>query len=182
MWPFKSKYDKLTREDVVEAICKLEKESNTIEDEIIAKQKQIDTLKVRGKAEKSRDVKLLYAKKINALSAEREQFAQRDMYLLYNLRLLNKLKQAIDDNQFFAKTSKMSLGNLLGDQKGLAKFLNKTLNTRVAAENVLTEADETFKQVEEMYDKNESIYGMNTNDDELLAVFEAEEGVEQFGS
>ncbi|MDE5601217.1 MAG: hypothetical protein K2J16_01820, partial [Clostridia bacterium] len=163
MWPFKSKYDKLTREDVVEAICKLEKESNTIEDEIIAKQKQIDTLKARGKAEKSRDVKLLYAKKINALSAEREQFAQRDMYLLYNLRLLNKLKQAIDDNQFFAKTSKMSLGNLLGDQKGLAKFLNKTLNTRVAAENVLTEADETFKQVEEMYDKNESIYGMNSN-------------------
>ena len=73
----------------------------------------------------------------------------------------------------------MSLGNLLGDQKGLAKFLNKTLNTRVAAENVLTEADETFKQVEEMYDKNESIYGMNSNDDELLAVFEAEEGVEQ---
>ncbi|MDE6059936.1 MAG: hypothetical protein K2G31_00460 [Clostridia bacterium] len=179
MWPFKSKYDKLTREDVVEAICKLEKESNTIEDEIIAKQKQIDTLKARGKVEKSRDVKLLYAKKINALTAEREQFAQRDMYLLYNLRLLNKLKQAIDDNQFFAKTSKMSLGNLLGDQKGLAKFLNKTLNTRVAAENVLTEADETFKQVEEMYDKNESIYGMNTNDDELLAMFEVEEGVEQ---
>ncbi len=180
MWPFKSKYDKLTREDVVDAICKLEKESTTIEDEIVAKQKQIEGLKVKGKAEKSREIKLLYAKKINALTAEREQLAQRDMYLLYNLRLLNKLKQSIDDNQFFAKTSKMSLGNLLGDQKGLAKFLNKTLNTRVNAENVLTEADETFKQVEEMYEKNDSIYGVNTNDDELLAVFESEEDMLQF--
>jgi len=74
----------------------------------------------------------------------------------------------------------MSLGNLLGDQKGLAKFLNKTLNTRVNAENVLTEADETFKQVEEMYEKNDSIYGVNTNDDELLAVFESEEDMLQF--
>ncbi len=180
MWPFKSKYDKLTREDVVDAICKLEKESTAIEDEIVAKQKQIEGLKVKGKAEKSREIKLLYAKKINALTAEREQLAQRDMYLLYNLRLLNKLKQSIDDNQFFAKTSKMSLGNLLGDQKGLAKFLNKTLNTRVNAENVLTEADETFKQVEEMYEKNDSIYGVNTNDDELLAVFESEEDMLQF--
>lgn len=180
MWPFKSKYDKLTREDVVDAICKLEKESTTIEEEIVAKQKQVDALKVKGKNEKSREIKLLYAKKINALSAEREQLAQRDMYLLYNLRLLNKLKQSIDDNQFFAKTSKMSLGNLLGDQKGLAKFLNKTLDTRVAAENVLTDADETFQQVEEMYEKNESIYGVNTNDDELLAVFEAEEDMLQF--
>jgi len=180
MWPFKSKYDKLTREDVVDAICKLEKESTAIEDEIVAKQKQIEGLKVKGKAEKSREIKLLYAKKINALTAEREQLAQRDMYLLYKLRLLNKLKQSIDDNQFFAKTSKMSLGNLLGDQKGLAKFLNKTLNTRVNAENVLTEADETFKQVEEMYEKNDSIYGVNTNDDELLAVFESEEDMLQF--
>ena len=101
MWPFKSKYDKLTREDVVDAICKLEKESTTIEDEIVAKQKQIEGFKVKGKAEKSREIKLLYAKKINALTAEREQLAQRDMYLLYNLRLLNKLKQSIDDNQFF---------------------------------------------------------------------------------
>ena len=32
MWPFKSKYDKLTREDAVDAICKLEKEMSTIEE------------------------------------------------------------------------------------------------------------------------------------------------------
>lgn len=175
---FKSKYDKLTREEVVEAICKLEQESQDIEDGLATKQKQIDDLMAKGRVEKSKDVKLFYAKKVNALKAEREQSVQRAMYLMYNVRLLQKLKSAIDDNQFFKNTSKASLGNLLADQKGLAKFLNKTLGTRVAAEDVLTSADETFRSVEEAYEKNESIYGMNSQDDELLAMFETEEQVE----
>ena len=172
---FKSKYDKLTREEVVESICKLEKESQSIEDGLIEKQKQIDDLMVKGKKETNREIKLFYAKKINSLKAEREQSVQRAMYLMYNVQLLNKLKAAIDDNQFFKTSSKISLGNLLADQKGLAKFLNKTLNTRVKAEDVLTSADETFKTVEDAYEKNGTIYGMNKNDDALLAMFETEE-------
>lgn len=178
MWLFKSKFDKLTREEVVDAICKLEQESQSIEAGLSTKQQQIDDLMKKGKAEKSRDVKLFYAKKINALKAEREQSVQRAMYLMYNIQLLQKLKTAIDDNQFFKNTAKVSLGNLLADQKGLAKFLNKTLGTRVAAEDVLTSADETFRAVEDAYEKNEGIYGMSSRDDELLAMFETEEQVE----
>lgn len=178
MWPFKSKYDKLTREDVVKAICQLEQESKDIEDSLISKQKEIDELMLKGKAEKSKDVKILWAKKINQLKADREQSAQRSMYLMYNIRLLHKLKTAIDDKQFFGHTSSVSLGNLLADQKGLAKFLNKTLGTRIKAEDVLTSADETFKAIEDTYEKNDTIYGMNSNDDELLAMFETQEQVD----
>ncbi len=178
MWPFKSKYDKLTREETVDAICKLEKELQNIEDGLVEKQKQIDGLMVKGKQEINKEIKLFYAKRIIALKSEREQSVQRAMYLIYNIQLLNKLKAAIDDNQFFKNSAKVSLGNLLADQKGLAKFLNKTLNTRVRAEDVLTSADETFKSVEEAYEKNESIYGINNNDDALLAMFETEEMVE----
>ena len=178
MWPFKSKYDKLTREDVVDAICKLEKESNSIEEEIMSFQQKVDELVSKGKKETSRDIRLFYAKKINSLKAERAQNVQRAMYLMYNIQLLNKLKRAIDDNQFFAKTSKVSLGNLLGDQKGLAKFLNKALNVRISAEQVLTDADETFKNIEDAYEKNESIYGIQQSDDELLGMFETEEQIE----
>lgn len=174
---FKNKYDKLTREEVVDSICKLEKEGQNIEDELVEKQKQIDDLMIKGRKETDKQLKLYYAKKINALKAEREQDVQRAMYIMYNVQLLNKLKNAIDDNQFFKNTSKISLGNLLGDQKGLAKFLNKALNTRVAAEDVLTSADEMFKNVEEAYDQNKTIYGMNNQDDELLAMFETEETV-----
>lgn len=177
MWPFKSKYDKLTREEVVDSICKLEKESQNIEEGLVEKQKQIDDLMMKGRKETDKQLKLYYAKKINSLKAEREQDIQRAMYLMYNTQLLNKLKNAIDDNQFFKNTSKMSLGNLLGDQKCLAKFLNKTLNTRVAAEDVLTSADEMFRGVEEAYEKNESIYGTSNQDDQLLAMFETEETV-----
>ena len=178
MWPFKSKYDKLTREEVVDSICKLEQESKDIEDGLAATQKQIDDLMEKGKHEKSKDVKIFYAKKINALKAERERNVQRAMYLMYNTQLLQKLKTAIDDNQFFKNSAKTSLGNLLSDQKGLAKFLNKTLNTRVSAEDVLTSADETFRAVEDAYEKNETIYGINSQDDALLAMFETEEQVE----
>ena len=177
MWPFKSKYDKLTREEVVDAICKLEQESKVIEDGLTAKQNQIDELMAKGKAEKSKDVKLFYAKKINSLKADREQSVQRAMYLMYNISLLEKLKTAIDDKQFFKKAPKNSLGNLLADQKGLAKFLNKALETRVAAEDVLTSADETFRAVEDSYEKNDNLYGINAQDDALLAMFETEEQV-----
>lgn len=174
---FRNKYDKLTREEVVDSICKLEKEMQNIENELVEKQKQVDALMVKGKQETNKEIKLFYAKRINALKAEREQSVQRAMYLMYNVQLLNKLKAAIDDNQFFKNSSKVSLGNLLADQKGLARFLNKTLNTRVAAEDVLTTADETFRAVEDAYEKNGSIYGMNEQDDALLAMFETEEAV-----
>lgn len=172
---FKSKYDKLTREDVVNAICALEQQSQEIEEGLVAKKKRIDDLMVKGKTERDKDTKLLYAKKINALKADRQDDTRRDMYLMYNIRLLQKLKTAIDDNQFFKNTANASLGNLLADQVGLAKFLNKTLGTRVEAENVLTAADETFRSIEEAYEVNEDIYGTARNDDELLAMFETEE-------
>lgn len=171
----KSKFDKLTREEVVDAICSLEKESRNIESELIEKKKEIDELMAKGKAETDRESKLYYAKKINMLKSDREQSVQHAMYLLYNIRLANKLKIAIDDNGFFKKSAQMSLGSLLADQKGLAKFLNKTLKTRVAAEDVLTSADEMFQQVEEVYEKNDTIYGINKDDDALLAMFETEE-------
>lgn len=174
---FKSKYDKLTREEVVQSICKLEEESKHIEDELEEKKKQVDVLMEKGRNEKDRQLKLYYAKKINMIKAERERDVKRDMYLMYNIQLLNKLKIAIDDNQFFKKSAKMSLGNLLSDQKGLAKFLNKTLNTKVSAEDVLTSADDTFNNIESAYEENQTIYGMNSNDDALLAMFEKEDTV-----
>lgn len=173
----KNKYDKLTREEVVQAICSLEQDSKEIEEGLETKQKQIDELMEKGKRESSRELKLFYAKKINMLKADRQQSVQRAMYLMYNIRLLEKLKAAIDDNQFFKKTSKASLGDLLSDQKGLAAFLNKALGTRIAAEDVLTSADETFRAVEDAYEQNESIYGINEQDDALLAMFETEETV-----
>ena len=173
----KKKYEKLTRSEVVQAICTLEDQAKALENGLDDKQQQIDELMVKGREETNREVKLFYAKKINALKSEREQDVRRAMYLMYNVQMLQKLKMAIDDDRFFKNTGKVSLNNLLADQKGLACFLNKTLGTRVAAEDVLTSADETFRAVEEAYEPNATIYGMSKQDDELLAMFETEETV-----
>lgn len=177
MWPFKSKYDKLKREDVTDAICKLEQEQERIDHEIEGSKKQIATLMEKGKKETDKQIKLYYAKKINTIKANRERDIKRITYLMYNIQLLERLKTAIDDNQFFKTSSKISLNNLLADQKGLAVFLNKTLQTKISAEDVLTSADETFNDIESSYEENETIYGVSKNDDELLAMFETEEQV-----
>lgn len=177
MWPFKSKYDKLKREDVTDAILKLEQEQDRIDNDIESSKKQIAALMEKGKKETDKQIKLYYAKKINTIKANRERDIKRITYLMYNIQLLERLKTAIDDNQFFKTASKISLNNLLADQKGLAVFLNKTLQTKISAEDVLTSADETFNNIESSYVENETIYGVNKNDDELLAMFETEEQV-----
>lgn len=172
MWPFKNRFKKLKREEVAQAIYELEKQEQGIEDGILEYQEEIDFLLAKGKKEKSDDLKLLYAKKINHLKEEIKNNISKGSYLLYNIKLLNKVKDAIDDKTFFIGTSKISLNSLLKDQTNLAKFLNKALNTKIAAEEVLTSADETFNEIQDAYEQNKDIYGVTKSDDELLAVFE----------
>lgn len=175
MWPFKSKYDKLKREDVVNAICNLEKQENDLEEAIEERARAIEELLQKGRRETNRELKLFYAKKITSMREENQTDVRRAMYLMYNTKLLKKLKNTIDDNEFFMRTGKVSLGNLLSDQKGLAQFLNKALNTKVRSEQVLTDADDTWNEVQSGYEENERIYGVNEDDDKLLAMFETGE-------
>ncbi len=177
MWPFKKKmsYKKLKRQEIIDAIYQLEKQESMIEDGIVEKNEQIASLLKKGRVEKTQELKLIYAKKINELKAGIQTDLKRGMYLLYNTKLLNRLKDALDEKEFFLGTTKVSLGNLLADQKGLAKFLNKALNTRIRAEDVLTSSDDLFNEVQNAYEENKEIYAPSKNDDELLAVFESED-------
>ncbi|MGI5842529.1 MAG: hypothetical protein ACOX6H_04505 [Christensenellales bacterium] len=180
MWPFKkNKFKNLKREEIVDAIYELEKQEKLIEDLIIEKQEEVDHLLAKGKKEKSEELRLLYAKKISHLKQEMQTDISKGSYLLYNIKLMKKLKDAVDDKEFFVKTTNISLGNLLQDQKGLAKFLNQALNTKIRAEDVLTIADETFSEIQDAYEPNKEIYGVDKNEDELLAVFDAAEPEEE---
>lgn len=176
----RNKFNKLKREDVVNAICDLEKEEQAIEARIQSDAKVIADLMAKGRKETDRDLKLLYAKKINHMQEERKDEINRAMYLLYNIKLMNKLKSAMDDNSTYINAGKVSLENLLADQTNLAKFLNKALNTKIKAENVLTSADETFCEIKEMYDPNQAIYGVSKSDDEMLAIFETDGAANDF--
>ena len=174
----KNRYKNLKREDVIDSICELEKQENDLEMSIVDISKNIDDLLQKGKNEKSKDLQILWAKKITALKEDKETAIKRCIYLLYNIKLAKRLKDAIDDNQFILNTGKVSIKNLLQDQKGLAKFLNKALNTKVKDEQILTSADEVFNEVQSGYIENESIYGIQKNDDALLAMFETAESLE----
>ena len=173
MWPFTNKFNKLKREEVVDAIYQLEKQEQGLEDGVLEKQEEIDFLLAKGKKERSEELRLLYAKKINHLKQEIQNNVSKSSYLIYNIKLLNRLKEAIDDKQFFVSTAKISLGALLKDQHGLAKFLNQALNTKISGEEMLTTADATFNEIQDAYEPNKEIYGVSKSDDELLAVFDS---------
>lgn len=180
MWPFKkNKFKNLKREDLVNSICELERQERTAEAEVYQKIKEIDALMEKGRKEKNKDLQLFYAKKIAHLNEEKQSCMQRGMYLLYNIRLMNKLKDAYDSNTFFKTQTKVPLSELLMDQKGLARFLNAALETRIASEDVLTSADELFEEVQSAYDISEPIYGMGKNEEELLTIFEKEKQLDE---
>ncbi len=176
MWnPFKrNKFKNLNREDLVNSICELERQERTVEAEVLQKIKEIDALMEKGKKEKSRELQLFYAKKISNINEEKKVCMERGMYLLYNIRLMNRLKDAYDSNNFYKTQTKVPLSELLQDQKQLAKFLNKALVTRTASEDVLTSADELFTEVQAAYDTNETIYGVGATEEEILTMFEKE--------
>ncbi len=178
----RNKFKKLNRTDVVNAIIELEKKQSDYEKSIVEKQEQIDVLLAKGKVEKNRDMQLFYAKKINSLKAQKQTAIQRSMFLLKNIEMMNRLKDAVDDKDFFLEAGQSSLNSLLEDQKGLAKYLQQAMGVRMTAENSLTGAEEIFNNVELGYEPNEAIYGVQSNDDELLAMFETEKALEMESS
>lgn len=174
-WPFRrNKFKKLNRSDLVNSICELERQERTAEAEVYQKIKEINALIEKGKNEKNRDLQLFIAKKISHLNEEKQTCMERGMYLLYNIRLMNKLKEAYDSNTFFKTQTKVPLSELLQDQKRLAKFLNKALETRISSEDVLTSADELFTEVQSAYEVNQPIYGVGKSEEEILSLFEKE--------
>lgn len=171
----RNKYKKLKREDVVDAIIELGKQQESLESDILAKSDEVEKLMERGKREKNRDIKLLCAKKISSLQDEIKRSTKRAAFLLYNVKLLERLKAAIDDNQFVENTTKLPLNKLLTDQKALAQFLESAVKSKTDAESALVEADQLFESYEQAADGDSSpIYSTNSSDDELLAMFETE--------
>lgn len=179
-WPFRrNKFKNIKREDLVNSILELERQERTAEAEVYQKIKEIDALVEKGKHEKNRDLQLFIAKKIAHLNEEKQTCMERGMYLLYNIRLMSKLKDAYDSNTFFKTQTKVPLSELLHDQKQLAKFLNKALETRISSEDVLTSADELFNEVQSAYETNQPIYGVGKSEEEILSMFEKENQLDE---
>ena len=168
----RNKFRNLKRDDVVNSIVSLNDQLNEIEEKLRMSEQSIKSLMVKGQNEPSREIKLFHAKRIVQLQEEKIDISKRGMYLLYNIKLLSKLKDAIDNQEFIKVSAKSSLTELLTDQKNLAGFLNKALNIRIKQEEILTNADTIFTEVSSSYMENQEIYQSNQNEETLLAMFE----------
>jgi len=176
----KNNFNKLTREQVVESIVELERQEQQLEAELDAKDAEIAALKEKGRTETNQQRRILYAKKIQYLTKESSAIVQRIMFNMYNTSLLEKLKVAVDDKNFFMNSQNQSLNAMLADQRALAEFLNGALNTRVKAEEMFTSADETFNMIQSEYSPKEEIYGLDDTEDDILASFERQQEADTF--
>ena len=176
----KNSFNKLTREQVVESIVELERQEQQLEAELDAKDAEIAALKEKGRTETNQQRRILYAKKIQYLTKESSAIVQRIMFNMYNTSLLEKLKVAVDDKNFFMNSQNQSLNAMLSDQRALAEFLNGALETRVKAEDMFTSADETFNMIQSEYTPKEEIYGLDETEDDILASFERQQEADTF--
>ena len=169
----RKKFEKIDREEIVDAICSLEKEEKLIEDEIKVVSEQIKTMIEEGQKLDTTYDKIFLVKKITNENDRRVRLIKRGMFVLYNIKLTNRLKDAIDDNIIVNKVKSLSSFDYLKNQKELAIYLNELLNTKTKTEDILTEADDAFVEVEKMFLENTKIYGItDLSEDKLMAIFE----------
>lgn len=170
----KKNFNNLKYEDISNAKITLSEKEEIIESQIASYKEEVQKYMELGRKEKDYTYRMVYAKKIQYLNEEIATDYNRIMYLIYNMKLLNKLKIAIEDNDFISNVNGIELNKLLQDQKGLAQFLNKTLNRKIKSEEVLTNADDIFEEVKSNYEENDQIYGFGKGNevDQIMAQFE----------
>ena len=178
MWPFRNKFEKIKRSDVVESIIEIEKKQNDEIDAVNERNAQIAQLKKQGMKIHDRDMRLALAKKINRLLAENKQSTARVQYLNANISALTQLKNALDDRDFITNNTNMPLNALLNDTKMLRKFLASVNSKKMVGETGLVNALDVFEEAEEAYEGDERIYAASDDDDKLLAMFELDESNE----
>ena len=169
----KKPLDSITKTEVVDAICMLEREESAIEDKIVTLSNSIKDLIEQGQTFSDKLEKIFIVKKITNLSEQRSRQIKQGLYVLYNIKMANRLKDVLEDKQLVKSISSLKFSLCLKDQKELAMFLNDALDTKTKQEDVLTNADDTFMTVKSMFDENMKIYGVtDVDEDELMALFE----------
>lgn len=156
----------------MDAIVELEKTQQNELAAIEEREKEIEKLMLQGRKSKDRNLQLALAKRINMLKAENANAAKRIQYLNANTQALNQLKTSLDEQEFIINNSKMPLNKLLREPAQLKKFLNSVNLKKQRSESALGDVLDVFTEAEEGYNEDARIYGVNTEDDALLSMFE----------
>lgn len=168
----RNKIKKIKREEVVDAICELNKRIDADLSTLDERKNEMDFLFEKGKASKDRDYQLFCAKRINMLKAENRSTFKNIEYMHANVSVLSKLKTALDEKEFILANSNQSLKQVIENPKELASFLAKISTDKSLQEEKLTTCLEVFKDAEEGELDNEELYGEKAEDSDILAMFE----------
>jgi len=168
----KNKFDKLTITDVADSIFEIERQEESLEKELEDNEKQIALLNEKGRTEPSHQRKILYATKIEYLMEASDAIMQRIMHAHYNMKLLNKLKIAIEDKGFYMGSQPQALSALLADRYGLMHFLNKVYGEKKSKEEEMVEVEETFNMIKNEFQPNERIHGISKGKEAIMASWE----------
>ncbi len=168
----KRKLSRLQRSEVTDQIINLEKRQKEIVDKIESTDEQTKEYFEKGKSEKNLQMRTFYAKKIESINREKGANIKRATLLNYKLGLLNRLKDAIDDRDFFYDASETDVMSLLDNDKELNKFLTDIRTKQEVVEEKMVGIESKFDDFEQSNIENESIYGSRESTDDILAQME----------
>lgn len=164
----------IEKDQIIDAIITLEREEMYIETQIKSLSTEMKLMIECGEELKDNYDKVFLAKKIMILNEEKIRAIKRAMLLLYNLKLAKRLRDVMEENDLVKFMTNLSYYDCLKDQKELAIYLNNALQTKTRVEDILTDADDAFVEVEKMFLENDKIYQITElSEDKLLAMFES---------
>jgi len=167
----KNAFEKIQRSEVVDAIIQLEKQQDDIISTVEENNVEVKEVFAKGKAETDQNMKLFYAKKIEALKRNNAMSAKRLQFIITNITAMYNLKNAMDDKEFLQNNSNVSLNEMLSKPAELQSFLTSINATKMKSEEQLVNTLETFDLAESSYTENEDIYGVSAGQDSILSMF-----------
>ena len=168
----KTKFDKISRTEVVDSIIQLEKQQESIVSSIEENNVTITGLFAKGKAEKDTNMRVFYAKNIENLKKNNAMYGKRLQFIATNMSAMYQLKSAMDDREFLSNNANISLNEMLKQPAQLSKFLNSVNATKMNSEESLESVLDTFDMAESAYVENDSIYGSSVGQQDILAMFD----------
>lgn len=175
---FGNKFNKIKRSDVVDTIISLEKQQQEILEQIENRNKSCDEFMKKGKLEKDTNMRMYYAKKISTMKKENLLDTKRLQFIDSNILSMQQLKNALDDKEFIKNNSKMSLNQMLSKPAELRSFIAKINNDKMKREEQVAENLTTFEEINEEYIENEKIYSADADAENILAMFEMSDQLE----
>lgn len=165
----------IEKDQVIDAIINLEREEMYVETQIHSLSSEMQSMIECGQELKENFDKIFLVKKIVILNEERQRAMKRAMFLLYNIKLSKRLRDVLEEKTLISNVTALSHFDYLKDQKELAIYLNEALDTKTKIEDILTDADDAFVEVEKMFLESNKIYDISdVSEDKLLSLFEVE--------